>query len=184
MLSACSVVTHAVVPLFLSASLISQTPDLPHPGSESMAAARNTHSILKLPDQQLRRLNGTYTRQYYEDRELVTEVVYVQQLDNDVNRIRKGTRQSRKVPTSCKTDYPGDVMWFKHGWCYERVFLSEVQANPGKRVFAHVGVIDDNGRHTKTDGGWSAKGGQISRSLPKPKTCKNKCTVLITYRTK
>lgn len=183
MLSGLTIVATAIMPAMLSASLFSFATPLQDLKIEHKQGSVESQSVLNLPAQHLRTLNGRYERQYIEDGELVTEVVYVEQLDNGMALTKTGNRQIHNVPTSCKVSYPDNVAWFRHGWCYGR-FHSEVQANPGKLVFAHVGVIDDNGRHTKTPGGWSSRGGQITRTLAKPKTCKKKCTVLTTYRTK
>lgn len=183
MLSGFTAVATAVMPAILSASLFSFTSPIQDLKIEGEQGNVESQSVLNLPVQHLRTLNGSYERQYIEDGELVTEVVYVHQLNNGMDSTKAGTRQIHNVPTSCKVSYPGNVAWFRHGWCYGR-FHSEVQALGNNRVFAYVGVIDDNGRHTKTAGGWSSRGGQITRTLAKPKACKKKCTVLTTYRSK
>ena len=123
---------------------------------------------------------GISTRVYYENGERVEEVT-------EVIRVTEGRVRGKQYnpPKRCSTISPpprGYVI-LRKGLC-SRSFHVHAQAESGKRVYAHVGVIDDRGSASYSSTGWSARGGYSEGSVPKTALCNKKCTVKLTHRVK
>lgn len=123
---------------------------------------------------------GISTRVYYENGERVEEVTEVIRVTDS-----KVRGKQYDPPKKCRTISPppkGYVI-LRKGLC-SGSFHVHAQAQAGKQVFAHVGVIDDRGKASYSSTGWSGRGGYSEGSVRKTAHCNKKCTVKLTHRVK